>query len=156
MFFISVLIENLKQRLNVYGLSDIVVKSASDLTGKTYILVEMPGANKDEVKDLISKQGKFEAKVANETVFLGGEDITHVCRTADCSGIDPNAGCGVLQDGTSWSCRFRFAISLSTEAAEKHADITDKLEIIVDNGQEYLSKDLDLYLDISSQKLEIL
>jgi preprotein translocase subunit SecD len=142
----GVLIENLKQRLNVYGLSDISVKSASDLTGQSFILVEIPGANQEEVRDLIARQGKFEAKIGNESVFLGGDDITHVCRTAECSGIDPNSGCGTLADG-SWTCRFRFSISLSTTAAERQASITEGLEVIVENNDEYLSQDLDLFLD---------
>ena len=34
-------IENLKERLNVYGLSDVIVRSASDLAGEDFILIEM-------------------------------------------------------------------------------------------------------------------
>lgn len=147
----DILIQNLKERLNVFGLSDLIVKSAEDMSGQQYILVEIPGANKEEVKDLLSRQGKFEAKIGNNTVFLGGDDIKHVCRTADCSGIDPQQPCGRLSDGETWSCRFRFAITLSNEAAERQANITEQLEVIADpeSGQEYLSEDLDLYLDNS-------
>jgi hypothetical protein len=83
------LLTSMKQRLNVYGLSDVIVREAGDLSGNQYILVEIAGANEQEVKDLLAKQGKFEAKIGNETVFIGGQrDITYVCRSADCSGID--------------------------------------------------------------------
>ena len=104
------LILNMGQRLNVYGLSDIVLKKASDLpvylggSGKQFIVVEIAGANEEEVRNLLAKQGKFEAKVGNETVFMGGNDITYVCRSANCAGIDPNTGCS--QSGNQWFCRF--------------------------------------------------
>ncbi len=144
----EMLLANLKQRLNVFGLSDIVVRKATDLSGDNYILVEIAGAKKDEVKTLLSRQGKFEGKVGNYTVFIGGKrDITYVCRSAQCSGIDPYKGCGQTRDG-AWVCAFRFAISLSPDAAKRMADATKNLDVLpAQNGEEYLSKDLELYLD---------
>ncbi len=148
------LILNMGQRLNVYGLSDIVIRKASDLpvylggTGKQFIIVEIAGANEEEVRDLLAKQGKFEAKVGNETVFLGGSDITYVCRSANCAGIDPNRGCN--QNGDQWFCRFRFAIALDPKAAERQAEATSKLDIIAaeeGSSQQYLSEKLVLFLD---------
>jgi preprotein translocase subunit SecD len=141
----DILLENMKERLNVYGLSDIVVREAGDLSGNQYILVEMPGVNEDEVQELLSRQGKFEAKVSNQTVFIGGQDITYVCRSADCSGIDATAGCGRAADG--WFCRFRFSIAISQEAAQRQAAATADLEVITENNQEYLSEKIYLYLD---------
>ena len=141
-------ITNIKERLNVFGLSDIVVTPAKDLSGQDFILVEIAGATKDEVEQLLSKQGKFEARIANTTVFRGGDkDITYVCRSADCSGIDPQAGCGQATGG--WACRFRFSISLSPSAAQRQASITGTLPITVDQGGSYLNQSLDLYLDDS-------
>jgi preprotein translocase subunit SecD len=142
----DIVLASIKERLNVYGLSDVVVRPVSDLSGKQYILIEIAGANEEEVKDLVSKQGKFEAKIGNNTIFRGGNDITYVCRSADCSGIDPNTGCG--QSNGQWACRFRFSISLSPEAAERQAEITKDLEVVIeDSNQEYLNESLDLYLD---------
>tara|TARA_Y100000310_G_scaffold291943_1_gene320279 strand:- start:14295 stop:16052 length:1758 start_codon:yes stop_codon:yes gene_type:complete len=140
------LIASLNQRLNVYGLSDVVIRSSSDLSGNQYILVEIAGANEEEVKELIAKQGKFESKIGNETVFRGGEDITYVCRSADCAGIDPNQGCGIVEGG-GYACRFRFSISLSPEAAERQAELTKDLEVVTDAGGEYLTEKLYLFLD---------
>lgn len=143
------LIDTMGERLNVYGLSDLIIRDSSDLTGNQYILVEIAGANEEEIRTLLAKQGKFEAKIANETVFIGGKDIVFVCRSADCAGIDPNIGCykSSGQDG----CGFRFSITLSLEAAQKHADVTKDLEIIGDTGtggrNRYLSEPLELYLD---------
>jgi len=141
------LISNMGQRINVYGLSDIVLREASDLSGNQYILVEVAGVNEREVTGLISKQGKFEAKIANKTVFIGGKDITHVYRTAQRAGIDPQQGCGLDESGEAWVCRFRFSISITPEAAEKQADATKDLEIIVENDREYLSEQIIFYLD---------
>jgi preprotein translocase subunit SecD len=143
----DLVIANLKERLNVFGLSDVVVRPASDLEGNQYALVEIAGATQEEVRDLIAKQGKFEAKVGNTSVFKGGNDVTYVCRTADCSGIDPRRGCG-QSSANQWFCSFRFSIALSPEAAQKQADASKDLDVIVDdNGNEYLSEKLYLYLD---------
>lgn len=142
---LNIVIDNIKQRLNVFGLSDIVVRSAKDLNGDDFIIVEIAGANKDEVQELLSKQGKFEAKIGNDTVFRGGKDITYVCRSAECSGLDRNVGCGQTTGG--YSCRFSFQISLSPDAAERQADLTRNLTVKVDQGGSYLSEPLTLFLD---------
>ncbi len=144
----DVVISNLKERLNVFGLSEVIVREASDLEGHQYVLIEIAGANQEEVRDLISKQGKFEANVGNVTVFRGGTDITYVCRSADCSGIDPRRGCGQSAPD-QWNCAFRFTISLSPKAAQKQADATAILDVLPDpdTGTEYLSEKLNLFLD---------
>ncbi|HIH38979.1 hypothetical protein J4460_05735 [Candidatus Woesearchaeota archaeon] len=146
------LIANMEERLNVYGLSDIVIREARDRPnvfggGNQYIIVEIAGATEEEVSDLLSKQGKFEAKIGNETVFRGGDrDITYVCRSADCSGIDVRQGCGIGSDG-NFACRFRFAIALSAEAAKHHADVTRDIPVVTENGEQFLEQRLTLYLD---------
>lgn len=141
----GILIDNMKQRLNVFGLTDVIIREQNDLSGNQYVRVEIAGANEDEVKELLAKQGKFEAKIGNETVFRGGSDITYVCRSAECAGIDPNAGCGRAENG--YVCRFRFAITLSPEAAKKQADLTENLEVITEESNRYLAEPLRLYLD---------
>lgn len=139
-------VDSLKERLNVYGLRDIVVRSASDLEGNDFILIEIAGVTEGEIQELLAKQGKFEASIANQTVFFGGKkDITYVCRSADCSGIDPRFGCQRSDGG--YHCRFAFQISLSPEAAQRHAQITQQLKTVSEAGTCYLSDDLVLYLD---------
>src|SRR5574341_1338526 len=143
---IALMIDSLKERLNVYGLGDVVVTEVSDRPdfiggGNRFILVEIAGATEEEVRELLGKQGKFEAKIGNDSVFKGGNDITYVCRTAQCSGIDPNRGCGKSTDG--WGCSFMFSITLSPEAAQRQADLTSGLTVV--SGS--LSEQLALYLD---------
>ena len=136
----------LKERLNVYGLSDILVtevQTAPDVLGRgqTFILVEVAGATEEEIRKLLNGTGKFEARIANSTVFSGGNDITYVCRTATCSGLDPNYGC--QGSAGSYACRFMFSITLSPEAAQRQADATAPLNVIGDT----LSEQIVLYLD---------
>ncbi len=141
---INNLIDILRTRLDVYGLGDVSIRNAKDLSGNKYVLVEISGATKQEVKELIAQQGKFEAKVGNETVFVGEkEDIRYVCKNdGTCSGI---RSCG--ESGNGQSCRFEFAITLSDEAAKKHAEATKDLSINFTGGERYLDKPLELYLD---------
>jgi len=142
----DLIISNLNERLNIFGLSDIIIREAKDLSGNQYISVEVAGVEEKEVIQLIGSQGKFEAKISNKTVFSGGDDIPYVCRSADCSGIDPSVGCGQVGQN-EWTCRFSFSISLSAEAAQRQADATSLLEVIVDDQGEYLSEQIDLVLD---------
>ena len=139
------IIDTMENRLNVYGLADVTIKSASDLTGSKFIVVEIAGATQDEVKNIVANEGKFEAKIGNQTVFQGGEkDITFVCRTdGTCSRIQ-----SCQQGPEGYFCRFEFEISLSSEAAEKHAEITKNLDIIQGpGGQRMLNETIDFYLD---------
>ncbi len=130
-------------RFNVYGISDINIRPVSDLTGNYFMLVEIAGATPSDLEKLISEQGKFEAKIGNETAFVGGEkDITSVVRSGQGSGI---YSCDQAQEG--YFCNFRFVVYLSEAAAERHAEITDKLDVNSTPNGNYLSKKLDLYLD---------
>lgn len=141
-------VESLKERLNVYGLSDVVVRPAKDLSGKDFIVIEIAGVTEQEVKALLAKQGKFEAKIAGETVMAGGKnDITYVCRSAECSGIDPSRSCS--KTGEGYACSFFFSITLSPEAAERQAAATRNLVAERDGTSCYLNEDIALFLDDS-------
>ncbi|MEM4336784.1 MAG: hypothetical protein QXG86_02150 [Candidatus Woesearchaeota archaeon] len=139
------IIASMEERLNVYGISDVIIRPVSDLEGNQFISVEIAGLSEQEVKDLITSQGKFEARIANKTVFIGGGDITHVCKTAECSGIDPTRGCG--QSGNQWFCSFRFEITITPEAARRQAEATKELEVVRLEGNSYLNESIDFYLD---------
>ena len=128
-----------EQRLNIYGLSDVKFFKVTQSNGENLMGIEIAGSSPGDIEELIAKQGKFEAKIGNDTVFVGGdEDITHVGRTGQDAFISE---CFAAQEGEV--CNFRFVIFLSEEAAQRHAYITDKLSI---NGS-YLSKQLDFFID---------
>lgn len=129
-------------RLNEFGIADVTVKPVTDLSGNNFMLIEVAGATPTDIYDLISQQGKFEAKIGNDTVFIGGEeDITYVARTGEQSGI---YACDVYNGEEV--CSFRFSITLSEVAAKRQASITGNLSSDPTNP-EYLSKKLDLYVD---------
>jgi len=141
---INDLVEITSNRLNEFGLTDLKVLPVSDLSGNHFMLVEIAGATPKDLEEVLSKQGKFEAKIGNETVFIGGKekDIASVCRgDATCAGIE-----SCQESGAGYYCNFRFSIYLSEEAANRQAQITDTLDVSLNNS-EYLSKKLDLYLD---------
>jgi len=144
------LVNVVSNRLNVYGFSDISIKAVSDSPipgrGNNYMSVEAAGKTPKELENLISQQGKFEAKIGNETVFIGGEkDITNVARSGQGVGISCPSG----QSGVNgYYCQFQFTISMSQKAAERQAAITNNLSVVSSSsGKNYLSKPLDLYLD---------
>jgi len=133
----------IKNRLDVYGIEDIDVTSISNLENENFVRIEIAGATPNDLERLISEQGKFEAKIGNETVFTGEEnDIASVAKSGQNAGIK---SCQQSNQG-GYYCEFSFSVFLSREAAERHAEITNGLEINVSNP-EYLNETLDLYLD---------
>ena len=133
-----------ENRTNAFSLTDLKVSPVSDLSGNNFMLIEIAGATPKDLRELISKQGKFEARIGNETVFEGGKrDIASVGRDAQNARIE---GCNALEGG-SYACRFSFVITLSGAAAERHAEITGKLSVNSTPQGNYLSERLDLILD---------
>ena len=131
-----------RNRFNIYGLSDVTIKAVSDLGGNKFMLVEVAGASPDDLERLIAQQGKFEAKVGNQTVFEGGErDISDVCRNdASCASV---TGCFPSAEGIA--CNFAFTVYLKESAAKKHAEITQNISL--DETGQYLKEKLNLYVD---------
>lgn len=143
---ISDLIKVLSNRLNVYGLADIIIRSAKDWEGNKFVLIEIAGVTSAEVRELIGKQGKFEAKIADQIVFEGGKkDIPFVCRDdGSCSGIRQ---CNPTAENR-WFCKFEFVIHLSPDAAKRHAEVTEKLDVTSSSdGREILNETIEFYLD---------
>jgi preprotein translocase subunit SecD len=128
-----------EERLNIYGLSDIKIYKIQALSGEDMMGIEIAGSSPAELEQLITEQGHFIAKIANQTVFVGGkDDITYVGRTGTDALITECS-----EHAAGYYCNFNFAIYLSEKAAHRHADITDSLAI---NGS-YLSEKLDFYID---------
>lgn len=134
-----------QNRLNEFGLTDLQVSPVSDLSGNNFMLIEIAGATPNDLTDLISQQGKFEAKIGNQTVFIGGKDnkdVASVCRgDQTCATVNQ-----VQQTSNGYSAQFSFQITLSAQAAQRQADLTKNLTINTSNPQ-YLSEPLDLYVD---------
>ncbi len=141
---ISELVDLMNERFNVYGIGDTTVRDVLDLEGNRFVLIEIAGATPDDIETLVAQQGKFEAKVGNKSAFRSEEgDITNVCRNdATCAGV---RRCDPAQDG-GYICQFDFSITLSPEAAERHALLTGNLTLDPADSR-YLSEKLYLYID---------
>jgi preprotein translocase subunit SecD len=135
---------NLEARLNVYGLSDVSVSISKNLQLKPeYIVIEIAGTTVQEIEELVSKQGKFEAKINNVTIFQGEKnDIAYVGKGATDSKID---SCGRADSG--YSCRFQFSIKLTPSAAQHFGNATKNLAVSGTGTNAYLDKQIELYLD---------
>lgn len=130
-------IEILRQRLNIYGLQDIKISTASDLTGETYIIVEAAGLDEDDIRNVVAKQGKFEARIGNSTIFSGDDIVVDAYRNA----ISP------VRDYYEYYIALRM---INPEASERFAVETNKLSVAFSDftaESGYLNETLDLYID---------
>ena len=120
------------------------LRKVSDLSGNNFMLIEIAGATPKDLKNLVGSQGKFEAKIGNETIFSGGnQEITYVCRNdATCARIERCS----QESEQSHFCSYSFEIHLTEEVAKRHADITRAIPLNASNP-DYLEKTIDFYID---------
>lgn len=114
----------LDKRLNAFGISDVKVRQSGDQD----VIVEIAGVKPEQVQNIISTPGKFEAKINGETA-LTGSDI----QTVSAAEVT----------GNRWSVPF----SVNTAAANKFAQV----------AQGQAGATVDMYLDdklISSPQLD--
>ena len=62
-------IATLETRINVFGLKEAKLQSIRDFAGNNYIQIEMAGGSKEEIENLLAKQGKFEGKIPKLVAF---------------------------------------------------------------------------------------
>lgn len=68
---IDQVMETLQTRANLYGLKEIKFYPVRSSTGEYFIQIEAAGVGRDIVNDLLSKQGKFEAKITKPVEMTG-------------------------------------------------------------------------------------
>jgi preprotein translocase subunit SecD len=56
-------IATLETRINTFGLREAKFQPIKDVAGNSYIQIEMAGGTKEEIENLLAKQGKFEGKI---------------------------------------------------------------------------------------------
>jgi len=115
----------LEQRLNIFGMREIPMSFAQDFSGNQYFRLEFAGVSPEQVKDLLEKEGRFEAKVGNETVFTG-TDILSVCigGTGCVAQVVP-----IQSAGGRIMWQFSFELFITQEAAKRFANVTQNLDI---------------------------
>ncbi len=136
-------IDILRHRLDLFGVKGAAVSSITDLSGKKYIQVELAGVGSEEAQSLLEKEGKFEARIRNQTIFTG-LDLRDVC----ISGVQCTMTLQPLQASQTeviWD--FTFAITLTQEAANRFAEVTNDIEVITDGTESFLNATVDFYID---------
>lgn len=53
----------LETRINVFGLKEAKFQPIKDVSGNSFIQIEMAGGSREEITNLLSKEGKFEGKI---------------------------------------------------------------------------------------------
>lgn len=124
-------IQVMQERINAYGVKDISIRSTSDLFGNRFVMVEAAGTTEEDIKELLAKQGKFDAKIGNDTVFTGSD-------------IFPEGARGGVRTADGGTFVFELPIRIqSFPAQQRFANLTAGLSVV----GESLSAPLDLYLD---------
>ncbi len=65
--------EVLQTRANLYGLKEIKFKTLTELSGSALLLIEASGVGSDVINNILSKAGKFEAKVSKPVEISDGK-----------------------------------------------------------------------------------
>jgi protein-export membrane protein SecD len=60
----------LETRINVFGLREAKIQQINDVTGAKYVQIEMAGGSKEEIENLLSREGKFEGKIPFTVKFV--------------------------------------------------------------------------------------
>jgi len=192
----------LETRINIFGLKEAKFQPVKDVSGNNYIQIEMAGGSKEEIEDLLSKQGKFEGKVEriisikndtgslklggnsysvsveNDTVIINGIPLrenqtskinetnfkifniteNNVVIMLDVfTGSDIQSVCLQNQPGICTSSiiksgngyEFNFQVFITEESAQRFANVTNDMEVVVEpnTGYKYLDGRIYLYLD---------
>ncbi|RDD52748.1 hypothetical protein BA065_00515 [Nanoarchaeota archaeon NZ13-N] len=125
----------LENRLNSAGLKALNIYTA----GRNYIIIQVPSTEKTLIESIM-RQGYFEAKIMNQTVFTG-IDIINILTGSGYSGME----CDNYQG--SWVCSYYFTLVLSKDAAKRFAEITKNIPVSIESGGRYLTEKIYFYLD---------
>ena len=70
---IDQVISTMQTRANIYGLREMNFYPIRGATGEYYVQIEVAGIKRDIIKDLLSTEGKFEAKISKAVVVKDGK-----------------------------------------------------------------------------------
>jgi len=122
----EILIDNLQNRLDVYGASGTKVNKLEDaFSNEKFIIIESLSSNKNDIYELISRQGKFEATIGNETVFTGN-NVLKVFNDPNHAGLER---CGPSGNG-EFVCTFSFSIEIDSKGGDNFFEKTSNSEVM--------------------------
>jgi len=131
--------EVFETRFNIYGLTNLNIEYKKDLNNNIYFIIEAPTLTEEQIKNFIAKQGKFEAKINNKTIFTG-EDVVSVGVPGNYNYV-PKQHC--WQENKFWFCSGELPLIINQKAAQNFAEATKNLKIIGNK----LNETIDFYLD---------
>lgn len=65
-------LSTLETRINTYGLKETKFQEVRDVSGTSYIQIEMAGGSKSDIDELLARQGMFEGKIPVIVLLEGG------------------------------------------------------------------------------------
>ena len=68
----------LETRINVFGLKEASFQPIKDFSGNNYIQIEMAGGSKEEIENLLAKQGFFEGKIPKVITFTNNVGVLNL------------------------------------------------------------------------------
>lgn len=134
----ELLVETLQNRLDIFGASGTTVSALEDSVSQDqFIVVESISSNKNDIYELISREGNFEAQIGNDTVFTG-DNVVHVFNDPQNANLQ---GCSQSEGGQI--CTFAFSVQIDDQGAEQFFQKTSNLSIV----GESLSEQVTFFLD---------
>ncbi len=131
--------EVFETRFNVYGLTNLNIQYKKDLSNNIYFVIEAPTLTEKQIKEFIAKQGKFESKIGNKTIFTG-ENVVSVGLSFNPNYV-PEQHC--WREKSVWFCSGQLPLNIDQKAAQNFAEATKNLKTIGD----HLNETIDFYLD---------
>ncbi len=134
----NLLTQTLQNRLDIYGASGTKVNKLEDaFSNDKFIIIESISSNKNDIYELIQKQGEFTAKFNNISIFTG-ENILRVFN--DPSHVQFN-GCSENING--FICGYAFTVEIDSESTQRFYDEARKTQVIGDHLSEKIFFILD-------------
>lgn len=135
----NLLQNSLQSRLDIYGVSGTKVEKLKDaFSDDQLIIVESTSSNKNDIIELIHRQGNFKAVLNNKTIFTGDDVLT--------VSLDPRSsrfrGCSEDEDNL-WSCHHSLSFTVNQKAAQNFYDVSQNLTVI----NKSLSKKIHYFMD---------
>ena len=134
----ELLVNTLQSRLDVYGASGTKVNSLEDaFSDDQFIIIESISSNKNDIFELVKRQGEFQAIIGNETVFTGA-NVVRVFNDPQHASLQ-----GCSDGGSGVVCTFGFSIQIDSDGTDKFFDVSKDLNVV--GGR--LSEEIRFVLD---------
>lgn len=121
----DLLVDTLQSRLDVYGASGTKVNKLEDaFSDDQFIIIESISSNKNDIFELVQRQGNFEAIIGNTTVFTG-DNVVRVYNDPQHASLQGCSG-----SSGSYICSFAFSVQIDSDGTDQFFEKTKTLQVI--------------------------